>query len=294
MGKIGVFFLFKNQKGQTRLLTLMRNDSGQAFLIVVLVMVVVLTVGLSVVSRSITNLRNAGNQESSQKALAAAEAGVERAIKANSITTTAVTNSLNNQASYSYTVTQVSGTNAIPLNGGIPVAKNDGIYVWLVPYSATGSYPSAWSGSTLTIYWGSPSDTCSPSLATNTMAALEVELVSGTKTNPTIQRSVYDPCGVRQSSNGFSSPTSNTVVTNAAGTFHYTAVITGISSGLLAKLSPLYAGTQIAVQGNVALPSQGNIITSTGTADNAQRKITVFQVYPELPMELFPYTLFSP
>jgi Tfp pilus assembly protein PilX len=281
--------------GKIRASILLKNQRGQALLIVVLVMVVALTVGLSVVSRTITNLRNTSEQESSQKALAAAEAGVERAIKANTTTTTPIGNSLGNQASYSYTVTQVSGAGAIAVNGGSLVNKNDGIYVWLVSYSP--SFSPAWSGNTLTIYWGSPSDVCTQSLSTNTMAALEVEVVSGTKANPTIRRMAFDPCAARTSGvtgNNFSAPNSTTTVTNAAGTFHYTAVISGISNGILVKLSPLYASTKIGVQGNVALPSQGNIITSTGTVDNAQRKITVFQSYPELPSELFPYTLFSP
>ncbi len=274
---------------------LLKNQKGQALLIVVLVMVVALTVGLSVVSRTITNLRNTSEQESSQKALAAAEAGVERAIKANSTTTTPIGNSLGNNASYSYTVTQVSGAGAIAVNGGSLVSKNDGIYVWLVPYSLT--FSPTWAGDTLTIYWGSPSDVCTQNLSTNTMAALEIEIISGTKANPTVRRMAYDPCsgaGARQASNNFASPTSNTTVTNSAGTFHYTAVISGISNGILAKVSPLYASTKIGVQGNLALPPQGNIITSTGTVDNSQRKITVFQSYPELPSELFPYTLFSP
>jgi Tfp pilus assembly protein PilX len=278
MGKICASILLKNQR-------------GQALLIVVLVMVVALTVGLSVVSRSITNLRNTSEQESSQKALAAAEAGVERAIKVNLTTTTPIGNSLGNQASYSYTVTQVLGTGAIAVNGGNLVTKNDGIYIWLVPYSPL--FSPTWLGNTLTIYWGSPSDGCSQNLATNTMAALEVEIISGSKATPKVTRLVYDPCAQRQPSNGFTYITPSST-TNAAGTFYYTAVISGISNGILAKVSPIYASTKIGVRGNIALPPQGNIITSTGTVDNAQRKITVFQSYPELPSELFPYTLFSP
>ena len=58
-----------------------QSQKGQALLIVVLAMVVALTVGLSVVSRSITNLKNSQQEIDSQKALSAAEAGVELAIK---------------------------------------------------------------------------------------------------------------------------------------------------------------------------------------------------------------------
>ena len=58
MFKKGVLNIFKDQK-------------GQALLIIVLVMVVALTVGLSLVSRTITNIRNTREQASSQKALSA-------------------------------------------------------------------------------------------------------------------------------------------------------------------------------------------------------------------------------
>ena len=58
-------------------------QKGQVLLVVVLVMVVALTVGLSLASRSITNLRITSDDENSQRAFSAAEAGVERAVKGN-------------------------------------------------------------------------------------------------------------------------------------------------------------------------------------------------------------------
>ena len=57
------------------------KQKGQVLLIVVLVMIVALTVGLSLISRSITNLRTSTEEAESQKALAAAEAGIEQALE---------------------------------------------------------------------------------------------------------------------------------------------------------------------------------------------------------------------
>ena len=54
-----------------------RNSSGQALLIILLVMAVALTIGLSVVSRSITDIRISQEQEESARAFSAAEAGLE-------------------------------------------------------------------------------------------------------------------------------------------------------------------------------------------------------------------------
>jgi len=54
-----------------------RNNSGQALLIILLIMAVALTIGLSVVSRSVTDIRISQEQEESARAFSAAEAGLE-------------------------------------------------------------------------------------------------------------------------------------------------------------------------------------------------------------------------
>jgi len=73
------------------------NQKGQALLIVVLVMVVALTVGLSIASKTIISLRTSTEEANSQKALAAAEAGIEQALKTNQIASGTFTD---NQSSY--------------------------------------------------------------------------------------------------------------------------------------------------------------------------------------------------
>jgi len=67
---------------------------GQVLLIVVLVMVIALTVGLSVISRSVTTLRTTKESESSQRAFSAAEAGVAKLLNSNntSISSTTLSN----------------------------------------------------------------------------------------------------------------------------------------------------------------------------------------------------------
>lgn len=281
----------------------MLNQSGQALLIIVLVMVVALTIGLSVASRTITNLRNTREQASSQKALSAAEAGVEQAIKSSAN----VAGNLNTTTSYNTTVSQVSGTAPFKLNGGNPLAKNDAIYVWLTAYSTNPANlwqnPWAPTGGNLTIYWGDNSGACNN-------AALEISVISGSKTNPTMSRYGVDPCAARASSNQFStcssSPPPNTTPTLICSSttqiggksFYYKATV-AITNGLLVRVNPLYDGAYMAASGDKALPNQGSIITSTGTTNanttsSTTRKITVFQGYPEIPAEFFPYTLFQP
>ncbi len=64
----------------------MRKNSGQIVLVVLLVMVVLLTVGLAVVSRSVTDIRISKEVEEASRAFAAAEAGIEDVLKRETIT----------------------------------------------------------------------------------------------------------------------------------------------------------------------------------------------------------------
>lgn len=260
------------------------TQKGQVILIVVLVMVVALTVGLSVASRSITNLRTSTEEISSQQALSAAEAGVEKALKnAGAVGDFAFANN----TTYTTSVNIVRGTQIL-LNGGNTVPKNDSADLWLSDYSEdkTKIYENRWSG-TLTIYWGSNNSACDN-------AALEIVVLSGNKNSPAIKKYGFDPCIARQSSNNFTA-VSLSEETISGKTFYYKAELPSISSGLIARIIPLYTGASLGASGGLtALPPQGNLISSTGTSGNTTRKINVFQGYPKLPSELFPYGLFSP
>lgn len=273
----------KSQRGQARLPTLERRDSGQALLIVVLVMVVALTVGLSVISKSITNLRTSTEEANSQKALAAAEAGIEQAIK-NSAPVANPT--FTSDTSYDTKIQEVLGTRFV-LNAGNPVLQDNGIDVWLSDYSENPAniYNNSKTVS-LTLEWGSSFNYCSE-------AALEVVVISGTKQSPTVTRYAYDPCSERASSNHFSSPDSSVKTSISGKDFYYQATIS-INSGLIARVIPLYANSSIAVNSNIPLPTQGSIITSVGQSQGTQRKVNVFQGYPQVPSEYFLYNLFSP
>lgn len=262
---------------------LLGNQKGQALLIIVLVMVVALTVGLSVAARTITNLRTTREQASSQKALSAAEAGVEQAIKNGA----PVAGSFTGNTSYNTTVTQVNGTNPFLLNGGASVPKNDAIYVWVTPYTTNFAnlWQNPWNGN-LTIYWGDSTGDCNN-------AAVEISVISGSRAAPVTTRYTADPCAARRGSNNFSpASTSNTTIQGVR--FYYQRTI-AITNGLLVRVDPIYKATFMGGAGSSALPTQGSVITSTGTSDSTtQRRVTVFQGYPEIPAEFFPYTLFQP
>lgn len=262
-----------------------KKEKGQALLIIVLVMVVALTVGLSVASRSITNLRTSTEEASSQKALAAAEAGIEQAIKNN---VPIGLSSFTNDTTYKTDITQVDGTNIL-LYGGNPVLQDNGIDVWLSNYSSTPANlftSNLWNGD-LTIKWGVSSDSCSN-------AAIEFVLIYGSKQSPQVKRYAFDPCSTRASVNHFT-PVSLVKSTTSGKDFYYeTPVPITIFSGMIGRVVPLYTNTPVALVGNFALPPQGSTITSVGNSGGTQRKVNVFQGYPEIPSEYFLYNLFSP
>lgn len=261
-------------------------------LVVVLVMVVALTVGLSVIARTTTNIRTTGEEEKSQRAFSAAEAGIERAILDSAdIPTT----QLSNNTSYTTDLSTSSDPEFV-LNNGTVILKDEPIDVWLSDYSPV-KYANPRSGN-LTINWGNASDVCS-SGSNNTMSALEIILISGTTVNPKVTTYAFDPCSARGTcapspgtGNHFCTPTYGEKTIDGQ-TFVYNVSIP-VTSGLLARIIPLYAPTFVGVEGSFALPQQGTFISSVGVSDTTKRKIVSFRGYPKLPVELFPFIIFSP
>lgn len=265
-------------------------ERGQVLLIVVLIMVTALTIGLSVAARTITNIRTSQEAENSEKAFSAAEAGIEESLADNRSSE----GTFSNNASYSTVVRNVAGVE-FPLNNNVPILKDDAYDLWLSTYP---SYTNPWSGS-LTLYWGDASNTCTTSEVTNTMAALEVVVLSGSVSNPVMTRYALDPCSQRSLQNNFTfvSPGGGTV---DGKSYAFRRTFT-VNSGLFIRVIPLYAATNMAVRGCDAagvtclqLPSQGTVVEATGVADTTQRKIISYKRYPKLPAELFPYSFFAP
>lgn len=255
-----------------------KKQDGQALLVVVLVMVVSLTVGLSIASKSITNYKTSTEQAESQKALSAAEAGIEQAIK----TQNSITNGhIDLNTGYNTSVKDSSGQK-VSLNGGNLVTRDQGIDVWL------SDYPNYANPKTLnlTINWG-----LSPSACEN--PALEVAVISGTPQAPVLTKYAFDPCPERSTVNHFVSVSNGTGTVIDGKTYKYGKSIP-ITSGLLARVIPIYTNGIIGVSADQALPSQGKVISSVGLSGTSQRAVTVFQGHPEISSEFFPYNLFSP
>lgn len=281
------------------------SQGGQALLLVVLVMIVSLTVGLSVASRSIVNLRTSSEEADSQKALSAAEAGIERSLQINS--NESLTVAFGDNVSYTTEVKAIEGSGAILLNGGNLVAQSEGASVWFVGRNSDGSPnydDTSWqtSGDGIDIYWGNSNTSCDEATV-NPAPAIEVSVILGPKDSPVLNRFAFDPCPDRRDGdegNHFASSTPSSAIFEGKS-FFYKTTITGLASALVMKIVPIYASTVIAVDatGTASLPTQGLVTDSTGTsAKNSdrqvQRKITSFRAYEQMATEYFNYGLFSP
>lgn len=277
------------------------KQSGQALLIVVLVMVIALTVGLSLASRSITNLRNSTDEANSQAAFSAAEAGVEQAVKLGNTNGTSILsgvslNDKNNSQISNVDISLIDGSQFL-LNNGNPVFQDDGTDVWMSPHSddPTQLFQSPWgngAAQSFYVHWGTNTNPCSD-------PAIEVLVITGTRVLPSLAKYAFDSCSARRGANSFSAPPQSGAFTvngvNGSQTFNYRATIS-VTNGLLARIVPLYMAGDIGIIG-AGLPVQGKIITSTGTAgvqtSQTVRKISFFQGYDSLPSEFF-YSLFAP
>lgn len=266
------------------------RQRGQAVLLIVLVMVVGLSIGLSVAGRSITNLRVSSETENSQRAFSAAEAGIEQAIKTGQVGTIigSPVNLGTNATIKSVTVQQLSGVifflaggNSVPKDEGIDIALSDGYP----------NYTNKWSGSQITLYWGRVNDPC-------LTAALEIIVLTGTVANPTVTRYALDPCATRSSSNNFSlsgitQGLQELTFNGVTLTFYFRKIITvPAGQGLVMRVIPLYTSTTFGVQGSPSLPIQGKQIDAIGASGSTERAIRVFQSFSELPSEFFNYVLF--
>ena len=285
-----------------------QREKGQILLIVVLVIIIASTIGLSLASRSITSLRTSTEEAESQKALAAAEAGIERSIQG-SIPIAVSGNNPSNNSSYFTNFTAVQSSSFL-INGGNVIPKDEGADVWFVNHKADGTadYSSALSPNFLHLYWGIPTETCGTSTAP---AAIQAIVILRNKNTGEIKsyRYAYDSCTTRISGNNFTKADSGSfTVTGIPGvTFGNRTPEAGANSDLakgindvvFMRVIPIYKDAVIGVYacnraGNncTSLPSQGYIISSTGTSGQANRKITVFKGYPQTYLPYLSYGLF--
>lgn len=302
-----------------KLLPAIKRTSGQALLIVLLGMAVVLTMVLSIVARSVTDIQLTSKDDESLRAFSAAEAGVENAIIVG--TDTGDVN-LTNDSGYSALVSGLA-ENEVEYYLPDEYYPGESGTVWFVSHDANGdlsctSLPCVYASNvTMDTCWGvegmDENDTNAP--AVELSVYYDYNATTGnTPLGATpnfgdvrVARTTYDPQPARITANDFNLASSAGCEVDDNNMEFSASVVLGSgglnipcvnSAGclLFAKVKFLYNNEVqplgVKLQSGTTFPAQGTFIESVGTSGESTRKIEVFRTYRE-PLSIFESAIFS-
>ncbi|EKE05797.1 MAG: hypothetical protein ACD_19C00176G0019 [uncultured bacterium] len=267
-----------------------KNQKGQAVLIVLLSLSVVLIIVLYIMSRTVTDISLSNKDEDSMRAFSAAEAGIERALVIGSdIGDTTIGN-----ANFSASVSNFAeGTSKVVY----PISLKSGEIATF--WFSRPSEASFFTGNQVKVCWGDK-NTAIGALA----PAVEISTYYLNSGVYKISRATLDPYNNRSPiSNYFDVATSGTcTIDNEQFQFYSTITIPTSSPTLKLQfmtVKPLYnttishkVGIDVTGFGNAILPSQGKKINADGSSADSNRSIEVYQLHPVAP-SVFMNSLFS-
>lgn len=247
---------------------------GQILLITVMILATVLTVVLSVSFKSITETKISKLEEENQKALAAAEAAIQEALKTGSASFGA--GGLTDFGSFTGGAEIITTTTN---SFTTPIVSKDSSYTF---------YLSQYDPETKNFSGGSINEdieVCFNFSTTN--PAVEITLV---KTD-SIFKYPIDP-NKGESGRMSNSVYSPSTICSSDSSFSYSYTIPGADIGVNGRLlivRTLYQATKIHFHRNSNFPLQGKTVSSSVVANNTgvSKKITLFQTYPQIPAEFF-------
>lgn len=291
-----------------------KNTEGQALLLILLTMAVVLTVVLSILSRTITDITVTTREEEALRAFSAAEAGIEKALIVGS------TQGPSGDASFDASVTDF-GQGQTEFIYPEELFSGESATIWLVEHNDAGELVcdvpgDCFTGSQMAICWGkdgTPRDADAPAIEISIF--YDADPSDETYSDVKIARATADPYQPPPRVSGSPNYSPNYFDSNididctlGGQTLEFEKNIVfsdfGIDSSTAGRLlfvkvrffyntdeaQPL--GVDVSGSGS-DLSSQGKKIESTGTSGEANRKIEVFQSFGELP-PIFDAVLFSP
>lgn len=262
-----------------------KHQRGQIVVFILLIALLALTVGLSVATRTLQDLKETAVSDQSSRAFAAAEAGIEEALRQDlsNLITAGGTGNLTSQFSgfndVSYQVSASGGGGGGFVSKG-KVAKNDVFQVNLE--NADGSLYSG----DLNVYWKASGEND---------ASLVLAFVTQTGATYGISKYAYNSIN---RSNGFTAGTCSGAYTLNINAKSYTfdcGITVPVNNSKILRMKPFYEDTTIAVVpgGSGSLPSQTYTIRSEAETDGGvKRVIEVTKSIPALP-PIFDYVLFS-
>ncbi len=267
----------------------MKNQHGQVLLITIMLLATALTVVLSLSFRSTTETQITKLQEENQKALAAAEAGIDASLKSGTAGNfNAITGLSGLSASgINMSDSQVSFNNANPDHITTVLLQKDEQYTFYLS-TPGGKPPGTPDFSTFTPqnFTGDNIIICT----TSSTAAMEITLIK--QGTPAIVRYAVNPVGSTIIQNA-----SDTMTTGNSGCpsdatfssyFSFSSTRLGNNTELMI-VRLLNDGGKIGIKPTSGtLPLQGKTVTSTAQSDAGPTKIVqLFQSYPQIPADFF-------
>ncbi|MGI6278315.1 MAG: hypothetical protein ACOYJ8_00640 [Patescibacteria group bacterium] len=250
----------------------MKRSSGQALLVVLLVLSVALTAGLSLVARTTTDISISQKETESNKAFEAAEAGIEEALKqieeGSTAPITLNEDSLGNiGASSEVRLSDLSGNSQVIRT----LYPGESATFWLNYFTIDGeAFPNddiSWSGN-LNICWDDES-------LGKAEAIVYYQEGGQYKTERYYDGQSGVSCG-----EGFGQG----LTISGLGSSHYFVNVRFYSDQT--------DSVRFTAAGEPALPSQGVLIDSQGQVSDVSRRLQVIKGWPELP-DFFDFVLFS-
>ncbi len=268
--------------------------SGQILILVLLIVVVALSVGLSVASRNITNLKTSTQTENSQRAFTAAEGGVEDVLSRLAGISTGIATLTSNSDTSGCTLSTGQADCSVQvgtLSTSVKVLSS-AVYENQIELGDVGQIDLE--GSTVTqvdIGWGKVDD--ASQVDASGPASIEVVQINDNAGTIVQSRSFY--AGVAGRSETNASTPSGCTLSGYLKCARVTLYTVGTTKKLL-RIKPFWVRTQVSVGavGATALAPQVYDINSTAsTANGITRKVQVMRTAkPNLPA-VFDYVLFS-
>ena len=284
------------------------KNSGQALLLVLLSLAVIVTISLSVVSRSISDINVTTKEEESLRAFSAAEAGVEEILVSPTFTSTDVTKTVSgtpageDEVEYKATISgfpDPTGEYVYPFE----IASGDSATFWFMSHQDLNTLvcPTCYTGTgSLEICWGKPASSISPAVALGI-------LYEDAQGRLQLYQEVVDSQGDSRTPGTSSNPPSlGCTISGQAFLFKKSLNLStlGLPVGAgnagklkLLRVRMLYNTDQTQMigvnTGSESLHAQGRKINSIGTAGDATRQVEVYEVYPSIP-SIFDTALYSP
>jgi hypothetical protein len=270
---------------------------GQVLLLVLLGVTGVLFMVLSIASRSISDLSQTNQSQSSSQAFSAAEAGIENALSGNYYVDP------QGLGGATYTSAKAPYSQGNYFNVTNPLSSGEVGYLWLASHNVTTGNLEAvnsFTGSSIHLCWGNPGASEIPALEMEVYydtSGVNAALI-GDYSKLGLAKVIFDPVSPRNPPNYFSTGVVADDASCVLGgiTYAYGAQVNLGTGGLeiasscwnspgcllLVTAKIIYSSTKQNVgfiSGGTNFPSQGFILESTGKADNTLRKVQLVQTY---------------